>query len=331
MTDWLQWWDAAKRALPLALAIACALLLLGTAVLLLLSRELRRLAARFFFLLQNTLGLDIGRRGLVFLSLYCALPAVAAGFTKGWSEDQFHWRSFAVIFAVVLGVQLALNLLQLSTRLKRILGPIAGRVFREKRKTGTAGVLKEINLRLAAGSTSPAQLRKIVQDILDLVVLHVRDHRGSHKEAAFDVFANLLLVDEDILVVVARDSASHKPEYRRQIPARYAKSALLCGRAIAERRALSVGDLAHEVQGAPRNKPYRSILALPLTGSDDVTQIGAVSVDSSRPYFFQSFVQFEAEDELENSLQPYLQTLTLALERLGASDPRRLVQIFDQP
>ena len=62
-----------------------------------------------------------------------------------------------------------------------------------------------------------------------------------------------------------------------------------------------------------------------MISSDDATVLGALSVDSSRPYFFQSFTPGSVANDLENSLQPYIQTLMLMLETCVSRDPLQLL------
>ncbi len=52
-----------------------------------------------------------------------------------------------------------------------------------------------------------------------------------------------------------------------------------------------------------RDKPYRSVLAIPLIASDGKTVFGALSIDSPKPYSFQSFEPMATENRLENGLQ----------------------------
>jgi hypothetical protein len=185
----------------------------------------------------------------------------------------------------------------------------------------TAAVLRWISAKIGARErVSQADAKKIITDILDLIVLHVRDARGNHDERRTDVFANLLVEDGEEMVVVARDAALHSKEFHRHTPDRHPKHSMVAYRAIHEKSPLSIGDILRENRHAPRNKPYRSILALPVMGSEEGSVIGAISLDSSRPYFFQSFKLGAIEDSLENGLQPYVQTLALVLENLILRD-----------
>jgi hypothetical protein len=95
---------------------------------------------------------------------------------------------------------------------------------------------------------------------------------------------------------------------------------MLCGRAITARKVLSVRDLVHSYPEGPKNKPYRSILAIPLFGAEGSAAYGALSLDCSEPYFFDSFTPEKVENDLENSLQPYVHLITLTLEALVSTD-----------
>lgn len=235
---------------------------------------------------------------------------------------------------MVTAVGIITNLLSQNLQFKKVLSPGAGRVWRLNRKAVTAGILLRINRHIAHSTPSPSEVEKIIHDILDVIVLHVRDHQGNFKEDRKRVFANLLIEDGAELVVVARDSVSmQSSQYKRATPTRYAKETMLCGRAIASRQALSVGDLVRSYPEGPKNKPYRSIFAVPLFSAQNDTQdapYGALSIDCSEPYFFESFAPGQAESDLENSLQPYIQLITLALETLVSTDRRVILAQLTQ-
>jgi hypothetical protein len=180
-------------------------------------------------------------------------------------------------------------------------------------------------LRLQDVPISGRDAYRLVVQILDCIVSNVRDARGSHDKKRPEVFASFLVEDGEDLVVVARDSDLHTAAYKRSVPARYDKANMLATRSLRARRALSVADVAREYPEGPQNKPYRSILTIPVIGRDDESVLGVVSVDCSRPYFFKSVQQVAIESDLENDLLPYLQTLALVLEGLVSSDRRAIV------
>ena len=142
-----------------------------------------------------------------------------------------------------------------------------------------------------------------------------QERRGGAENFNLGHYSNLLIQSgEDELTVIIRDSMSHASKYKRQTPMSYTKSHLACGWAMDRARAVSVGMLSEEYPGTDEDKPYESILALPLFSTDGDLPYGCVSIDCSRPYFFQSFTPDQSENEMENSLQPYLQLITLVIE-----------------
>lgn len=280
--------------------------------------------ARWFYLLKRMLGVEVGLRGIIQLAMYSALPALAVGFVKGYGQSTFDWHAFWTVILVVTMIGVVNNLLNQNLQFKKVLSPGAGRVWRAQRKSVTAGILLRINRHIAHTTPSPSEVQKIIRDLLDVIVLHVRDHQGNFKNDRPRVFGNLLIEDGAHLVVVARDSTSWlSTEYQRTTPVRYLKETMLCGRAITSRRAISVGDLVKAYPEGPKTKPYRSILAIPLFSAKSETQdvpYGALSIDCSEPYFFESFAPGQAESDLENSLQPYIQLITLALDSLISTE-----------
>ena len=274
----------------------------------------RKSLRKFWHLALNLIGIDIGIRGFVRILLLSFLPAVTVAFAKGFGEKGFDWHLFFSIGLVVLLANFLNNFISGTDKIKDFLSPKSGRKWLNERKAALAGIIKRINLSLAKDSLSQAEVQQTVKEILDLIVLHVRDYRGHHNIQKKEVFANLLIERGDDLVVVCRDSVSESPQYERPIPAVYSKAGMLCGRAMEARKPLSIGMLTDEHPEGPQNKPYKSILALPLFTTSDDRVYGCVSVDCSRPYFFQSFTPEAAENQMENSLQPYLQLITMALE-----------------
>lgn len=259
-----------------------------------------------------------------------SIIGAAAAFAKSLVHQpdgkySFDWPLFFYIFAAVAAANLLSNLLDVALRGGALFPyPRRGHALRAERKAWTAAVLRKIAVKLREAPISGADAREIVIDILNCIVVHVRDARGSHRH--LEVFASLLMEDDDNLIVVARDRWLGSPQHQRPVPVTYPKGIMLGTRAMVSRRALSVGDLCREYPEAPKNKPYRSILAIPVIGTDETSVLAVVSVDSSRPYFFQSFRSGIVEDALENSLQPYLQTLVLALESLISPDKKTVLR-----
>lgn len=131
--------------------------------------------------------------------------------------------------------------------------------------------------------------------------------------------------NEYILSIVVIHSRPNLPQSRFHVlrlfhsSIYYPKAALLCGRAIDTKQTLSIGHLGTEYRESPP-KPYKSILAIPLFSSKENKIIGCLSIDCSRPFFFSSFSAGAAENKLENTLQPYLQLVTMTLEKFCGND-----------
>jgi hypothetical protein len=293
---------------------------------------MRTALRKFLYLARNSLSADL-TRDLVYwllIGVCVALPvALTRGYGKG-GDSTFHWGEFFLVLAIVaIGNAARVVFAGLSAG-RKILRPVHGGVWRVDRKIRTAAILKKVNALLDARPADVQQVRRLIEDLLALVVSHVRDHRGNHERV--DVFANLLLVDGEELVVVARDpNLMTSKDLKRTTPARYPKAVLAAGRAIEARTVVAVGDYHEDYPELPKNKPYRSVLAIPLIPRDDRPPIGALCVDSSRPYFFESFKPGIVENDLENSLAPYSHTLLLALEALLSREPSEMLALLLRP
>ena len=80
-----------------------------------------------------------------------------------------------------------------------------------------------------------------------------------------------------------------------------------------------VGDLYRELPGTPPGKSYKSILVIPVYLGDEV--VGAVSIDSSKAYHFDSSAR-----DLVHFLMPYIALLAWTLDTghiVGSSDVLR--------
>lgn len=310
----------------LALSAIVAVLVLGAVIWAVQTPVLRRAFVKFYYLARNTLSADLEWRDLAYWLIIGAFVALPIALSRGWGkggDSTFHWQEFFIVIAIVALGNAARIVFSGLSESRRILRPVHGGFWRQNRKIATAAILKKVNTLVDNRPADETQVKKLITDLLEIIVLHVRDHRGNHKRV--DVFANLLLIQGDDLVVVARDPTLHTNDYRREIPKWYKKAALVAGRAIESKTAVSVGDLTIEYPEAPKNKPYRSILAIPLMTSDNERPIGALSIDSTRPYFFESFTPGTVENDLENSLAPYLHTLILVLEVLLSRDPTMML------
>jgi hypothetical protein len=302
-------------AMVAAAIVFTGLLLLTPASL----QPIRKLA----YLTANAFVVDVGWRDLAYWAIVGGVVAVPTAVLKGWGKEGegFHWGTFWFVALILAGAQAAGAIFHLLTKGGRLLRPVHGAVWRQERKSATAAIIERINEQLGADTVDVEKVRATITDVLRVIAIHVRDHRGDHRRLR--VFANLLLPDGDDLVVVARDPTLHTEHYHRDIPKRYKKALLAAGRAFDGKAAVSVGELTVQYPEGPKNKPYASILALPLFGSSTGnTPIGVVSIDCSRPYFFETFAPGAIENELENNLAPYLRTLVLVLESLLSRDPR---------
>lgn len=302
-------------AVALLIAVACALMLASAH-----TEVMRRAFKKFFLLARNGIFAGFGWREFLYWIFTGGLIGVPVGLLKGSgkpNDPTFHWGAFFLVILLVACTNMVRAVFSALTEQGKILRPLHGVMWRSDRKLATAAVLKKLNEQIR-GEPPTADVVKLITDILDVIVSHVRDHRGNHRNV--EVFANLLLQDGDDLVVVARDANLSVETYRREVPRRYKKAALAAGRAISSGKPVSVGELTEEYPEAPKNKPYRSILALPLFSSANVA-FGALSIDSSRAYFFESFIPGRLENDMENSLSPYTHTLVLALEHLLSRDP----------
>lgn len=305
-------------ATPMKIIVGIAVFgFLLAAFLLFRSSKAKNSTRRFWYLTLNMLGIDVGLRGIAWIVLLSLVASLIVAIPRGFSTGQrFDWRLVLEIFGFVVFLQFLNNFLNTSRKLRDFFAPKSGRKWLGQRKTALAGIIKKINIHIASDATpSESEIKQMLRDVLDLIVLHVRDYRGSHDTKRKEVFASLLInANDDELAVVMRDSLAHSTEYKRPIPAFYRRELMLCGNAMFLRKALSIGMLSIEDPEGPKDKPYKSILAMPLfnTANDEV--YGCLSVDCSKPYFFQSFEPDQVENEMENSLQPYLQLITMILE-----------------
>lgn len=275
------------------------------------------------------LSVDIGFRGLVRMLIYAASTGGIAGLMKGFGSGGVDMSLFWPVCGAVMSINLFMTALDESMGIKRVLEPGAGRHFSTERKNLTSGLLRRINSNLKSVHRNPDEAKQILTDLLDTIVLHVRDYRGCVRDDRPVVFANVLVVEGDSMVVIARDAVSHSPEYRRDIPQSYPKASLLCGRAVESGRVISTGDLLSEYPETNANKQYKSILAIPLF-PEDGKPYGALSIDSTRSYFFEGLNAGKLESDLENTLQPYIQMITLVMEQMVSPDTSKLGKLLSE-
>jgi hypothetical protein len=143
-------------------------------------------------------------------------------------------------------------------------------------------------------------IERFQKEALDLIANYVRDHRADYKRT--QIYVNLLVEDGNDLVVVRRD------EPHRARSARYPKQGMLAWKVLQAGDALTTGNVYADFPETPAGKPYRSILALPIVVETERTTVGVVSIDSSRPYHFESdFLN------LVKGLMPYVALLAWTL------------------
>lgn len=315
---------------PAATALVFAVILLLAATAIVLATPLFRTAVRkFFYLVRNAFTADRGPKDLVYWALVMALIAFPFAFVAGYKTGAtaFDWPTFFFVLLVIMLGNGSRVVFESLSQSKMILRPLHGEVWRADRKIKTAGVLRRLALDIREHKDGPEEVKRLLTDLLSLVASHVRDHRGNHATAA--VFASLLLVRDGDLVVVAREEQLLDGTLQRPTPVSYPKGQLAVSRAVDSGTVVSVGDYRLEYPEAPVGKPYVSILGIPLAGSDG-TVIGAVSIDSARPYFFESFTPGIVENDLENSLAPYITTIVFVLEHLLPQPLDEKVRILEQ-
>lgn len=145
---------------------------------------------------------------------------------------------------------------------------------------------------------SAHEIARFQQEALCLIAAYVRDHRRD--VSAKVIFANLLVGDGDEMVVIARDRT------HRIGGARYPKAQMIAARAFDTGRPQIVGELYAEWPETVGEKPYRSILAIPVFLGDHA--VGVVSIDSSIPW------HFHADPNLVDYLTPYVGLLAWTLD-----------------
>jgi hypothetical protein len=136
-------------------------------------------------------------------------------------------------------------------------------------------------------------------EALDLIANYVRNHRRDMK--GIEVFVNLLVLEGDEILVIARDKE------HRVGKARYPKAWMVAAKAIETGHEQLIGDLRVERPETPSDKRYRSLMIIPVFFGGVV--VGAVSIDSSRPYDFHADFS-----NLNKYLKPYVGLLAWTLD-----------------
>lgn len=143
------------------------------------------------------------------------------------------------------------------------------------------------------------ELRRYQRDVLKYIASYVRGHRADI--SGTEIFVNLLQIEGDEMVVVARN------EEHRQPGARYAKDGMLAYEAMVSGCCRWVGE-PEQLGPEAKDKPYKSVLVLVVRDYERV--LGAVSIDSTRAHHF----DLEAT-ELDRELAPIVAMLGWTLKR----------------
>ncbi len=311
-----------------ALITVASLAALGL-VLLVVTPDGKKTVVKNCRIVSRTFWVEIGFGGLFRFFVNSVILGLSTAILKYSASGKFDLQVFLVATLTLTLSNLTLNLLEASPQGKKLLSPGAGQVWRSDRKAETGAILKRITvLARSKKSPSPTEVRTLLSDILGVIVKHVRDHRGCSK-VGVDVFANILIDDEkESLIVVARNPDALTPQYRREVPQTYKKVDLFCSRVLSSNKTLTLSELVEAYPEGPKNKPYRSILAIPIISSDDSETYGVLSIDCTFPYFFDSFSPGKIENDMQISLLPYTQLIVLTLELLVGNPRWRMVKVL---
>lgn len=288
-----------------------------------------RVAAwKFWCILRRTIGVEMGIGGLIRVAMICCIPGLTVAITKGFHDGFFDWGLALLILFSITATGVVQSIVENSQKGKRLLSPGAGHVWRNDRKSTTAGILAAVDKlfqeKLTSGKVDVKHAHNLLTDLLDVIASHVRDHRGCSRAGAEEMFASILVDDGSEFVVICRDNLQHSEKHKRQLLTKTDKRRKICGKALEQGKAVTVGCLKTEFPEGAHNKPYSSILAVPIYWNRSEQPIGCVSVDGVKDYMFDSFVPGRAADEIENSLLPYLRLVTLVVS-LIASDNKELL------
>jgi hypothetical protein len=165
------------------------------------------------------------------------------------------------------------------------------------------------------------EVQRYQRDVLGYIAQYVRDHRRNSGTPT--IFANLLVVEGDELVVVARDRE------HRVTRARYPKLRMPAWEAMETGLVQLTGDVRADYPGMAAGRPYNSILAIPVYHRGQ--RVAAVSIDSSNRYHFDLDWR-----ELVDHLAPYVAMLgwtvvAPATTLLKSDSPDREAQPGAQP
>ncbi|WP_434346676.1 GAF domain-containing protein [Myxococcus virescens] len=147
---------------------------------------------------------------------------------------------------------------------------------------------------LVAGPIGEERRQEYCVEVLQLIASYVRSHRSD--EDGKMIHANLLGEKNGQWCVLARD------ERRRLDVPCIPKESSLAWQAFASGEAKVTGDVFEDFPGTPTDRPYRSILAIPVFAG--VRPVAVVTIDSTRRYHFDS-----DRNNLVTDLNPFVAML----------------------
>lgn len=288
------------------------------------------------WVIWNFIGRDVTRRGVVMTLTIGTFTGLGVAFAKALKPDHsIDWWLVGIIVIVTVIIHVLVKVAEALFVGNKIARQTHGNIWRLDRKSRTAGIITRINLAIQAtrdGQPPDYQgLYKTIQELLDIMKIHVRDHLGNHAEDRIEVFGSLLLLNSGDLVVIARDSHMSTTAHRRETPCSYSRDSLFVNRAIVNKCPISAGTLEESHNESNwRTKSYKDVLAIPILSSDSETPLGVISFDSTRPYFFSGIRKNVTELDLYKGLQPYLSLLVFILEVLVSRSPEKQVECLEK-
>lgn len=255
--------------------------------------QLRYDAKKWFYVLWHQFSLSPFGFGTIFnfvINTGIVLFPVLIAYRNGWP--------YALHFFLIY-------LLMLALKRKRDFSPENSTLRREgsaERKIYVAAAVMLLDTRMRTGTPlNSADKDHIRGHALDAIVSFVRSHRSDIDQVK--IFANLLVEKGDNLVILRRDSACG-----REL-GEYPKAGLLAARALDRGTICGSGLIRHEFPATPGDKPYQSVLVIPILPlARNERPLGVVSIDSSEPFHFNTH-----ENTLETALMPYTRLLALTL------------------
>jgi hypothetical protein len=219
---------------------------------------------------------------------YVTFPIFSAYKFQSWS-----WLSLYVLLLVFIK--------------KRELSPENLQFIKDgypERKALIASAIQLLANAARAGRRLTDREREVIQTLaLDTIVSYVSGHRSDTKRLR--IFASLAVEDGDDIVVIRRDSKCTRP-----VPNKHAKKDSLVWHAISQRAVKYTGDAKKEfADSIPAGKGYTSIVVFPVMSDASSPALGAVSVDSSLPFHFDTY-----QNDLQTFLLPYVNLIAATLQ-----------------